>query len=140
MTRYDGWEPIGERLGKGGQGTVYRARSPEWVKWREQAAIEVTQLLRQVSHAGTEISVSELAQKVVEVGSPDPLEHLGALKQFAIPADDKKEEAEAVGRLISEVQALQKVKHPAVLKLLHSNIDERFIVTEYHQRGTLDEI
>jgi hypothetical protein len=29
LQKYDGWERIGDRVGKGGQGTAYRARSPQ---------------------------------------------------------------------------------------------------------------
>jgi serine/threonine protein kinase len=71
------------------------------------------------------------------LGGPDPVERLGALKQFKITPNDKDEEAKAIGRLESEVRALEKVKHRAVLRLLHANVDERFIVTEYHLHGTL---
>jgi serine/threonine protein kinase len=79
----------------------------------------------------------ELAKCFWELGKPDPVEHLGALKRFVIPTDDREEALRAIGRLESEIRALQNVSHPAVLKLLHSNSGERFIVTEYHPRGTL---
>lgn len=73
----------------------------------------------------------------MDLGTDDPPACLGALKVFAIPSDNKEEEERAIARLESEVRALQTVRHPAVLKLLHVNVPERFIVTEYHQNGTL---
>jgi serine/threonine protein kinase len=138
LQKHDGWEVVGEPLGRGGQGTVYRARRPERARQLEQIAARVGHLLRQVSAAGPTVSISDLARRIVEIGSPDPCEHLGALKLFTIPSDDKAEEAKAVGRLETEVRALSKVDHPAVLKLLHANTADRFIVTEYHPSGTLD--
>lgn len=75
----------------------------------------------------------------MELGSPDPTESLEGLKRFIIPPDNKIEEAKAVGRLESEVSALKGLDdNLGVLKLLHSNIPGRIIVTEFHPRGTLD--
>jgi hypothetical protein len=155
MTRFDGWEPLRDeldperekKLGSGGQGTVYLARSPERVGRLALNARSVDGLIRQATatikpatwHEESVQKMSELAQKIVRLGTSDPVEDLGALKQFAIPADDKAEEARALGRLESEIRALKSVKHPAVLKLLHANSNQRFIVTEYHRRGTLSE-
>lgn len=138
LPEYDGWELRGLHIGEGGQGTVYRARSPARVDQLKQIAEKTGHLLRRLSHPGLEVSVPDLAQKIVELGSADLLEDIGALKVFKIPADDKEEERQAIRRLESEVHALGKVEHPAVLKLLHSNVDKRFIVTEYHPEGTLD--
>lgn len=42
---YDGWELTGRQLGKGGQGTVHLARSPEWAEQRRDAAGEVEEYL-----------------------------------------------------------------------------------------------
>jgi serine/threonine protein kinase len=134
---FDGWEILGEQLGKGGQGTVYLARSPERALEVRHIKERIGELLRIAGLSNDVLLLSEFAQRIVEAGSSDPLASLGALKQFAIPTDDKKEEKRAVGRLESEVRALEKVNHPAVLKLLHSNVVGRFIVTEYHQRGSL---
>ena len=73
------------------------------------------------------------------MGGPEPVESLGALKKFIIPPDSKQEEAKAVERLESEVQALRTLRdQPGILRLLHANVAQRFIVTEYHRRGTLD--
>jgi len=144
MATYDGWElledekaPQGKKtLGRGGQGTVYLARSPQGVKQRQIAENRAKDLLMRVQ--SLQCQPIELAKCFLELGNPDPVENLGALKQFEIPAGDKDEEAKALGRLESEIRALQNVKHPAVLKLLHSNLGQRFIVTQYHQPGTLD--
>ena len=138
MSEYDGWELIGTPIGEGGQGIVYKARRPERVKQLNHIAGETEKLLHQFSAVGPTVSVTDLARRIVEIGSPDPLEHIGALKIFKIPPNDKDEEKRAIGRLESEILALQKVKHPAVVKLLYSNLYERFIVTEFHPDGTLD--
>lgn len=153
MVRYDGWEPLREegepgrerKLGSGGQGIVYLARSPQRVERLAVNARSMEGLIRQATAnihpptwpAESVRKMEELAQEIVRLGSADPSEDLGALKHFAIPADDKGEEARAIGRLESEVHALRTVSHPAVLKLLHANVAQRFIVTEYHERGPL---
>lgn len=144
MATYDGWEPLQDekapqgkkRLGRGGQGTVYLARSPKWAEKRRATGKRVRDQLMLVH--SDKYEPIELAKCLLELGNPDPVENLGALKRFEIPADDKDEEAKAIGRLESEIRALGNVSHPAVLKLLHSNLGQRFIVTQYHQRGTLD--
>ena len=145
MPKYDGLEPLRDdrvperekTLGSGGQGTVYLARSPEQVAKRRHADGRVRGCLQQITSGHYE--ATELAASLSVLAGPDPVASLGALKQFKIPPDDKDEEARAVGRLQSEVQALQALRdYPAVLKLLHANVPERFIVTEYHPRGTLD--
>lgn len=144
MTTFDGREVLQDRadpkknqtLGHGGQGVVYLARSPKAAVSRREAEERVRYALRQNSSGQYE--PTELARYLLKLGGPDLVENLGALKQFSIPSDDPDEEVKAVGRLEAEIHALQNVNDPAVLKLLHSNLKQRFFVTEYHQRGTLD--
>jgi serine/threonine protein kinase len=137
---YDGWQPIGEPLGEGGQGRVYLARRPERVRQLDAISKKIEYELQQRTGVGSrpERSFFEFAKELVECGSSDGLEHLGALKLFVIPTGDKQEEEKALGRLSSEVQALQRLDNPATLKLFHSNVSKRFIVTEYHLNGGLD--
>jgi hypothetical protein len=110
LPKYDGWEPLRDdrdpqrekTLGSGGQGTVYLARSPERVMKRRHADGLVRGSLQQITSGHYEPTT--LATSLLELAGPDPIASLGALKQFKIPADDKSEEARAVGRLESEVQ------------------------------------
>jgi serine/threonine protein kinase len=144
MMNYDGWELLQDEknpkqpriLGHGGQGTVYLTRSPAAASKRREKEQQVRHALRQ--NASGQYDAVDLAKYLLELGGQDPPENLGALKQFSIPSDDKDEEAKALGRLEAEIKALQNVNDSAVLKLLHSNLKQRFFVTEYHQRGTLD--
>ena len=149
MPKYNGWEPLrddgdpqGEKmLGSGGQGVVYLARSPKRVQQINEGAERMKKLLRAATASvdQREVDFPELAEMIVEIGGSDPVNHLGALKQFKIPVRDQDEASRARGRLESEVRALQALdEHPAVLKLLDQNVEEHFIVTEYHMRGTLD--
>ncbi len=144
MQTYDGWEPLLDEndpqrekmLGKGGQGEVYLVRSPDRAAKRRKADERARFLLMQVGH-DTRTTV-EIAKCLIDVGSSDPIEDLGALKKFIIPSDNKDEQAKAIGRLESEVKALTVLRdQPGILRLLHANVAERFIVTEYHERGTL---
>lgn len=144
MHEYDGWEPLQDEkdpqkdktLGSGGQGTVYLCRSPEAASRRRDMNLQIRELLAQT--VGGRYEPTHLAKNIVELGAPDSPENLGALKRFKIGADNTLE-AQVIGRLESEVEALKALKdHPGILKLLDANIAKRFIVTEYHIRGTLD--
>lgn len=139
---------MGKKLGEGGQGTVYLARSPERIQQIRNDLDELSLHLRSISNTyGSE----DLAKCIVRLGSPDPSEDLGALKKFDIPAGLEQgaklgfpvpaaaaEGMQALGRLEEEVRALRELQHPAILKLLSANPSKRFIVTEYHPNGTLD--
>jgi serine/threonine protein kinase len=130
---YDGWKIVGTQIGKGGQGTVYCARSPQRVSQIGELLEALRVHFRSISN---EYGSEELAKCIVSLGSPDRAEHLGALKEFEIREGEEGEKS--IGRLEKEIQALQRLRHPAILKLLHANPSERFIVTEYHPNGTLD--
>lgn len=134
------WDKI-KLLGEGGQGRVFLVRSPTRAAARENAKGQIRPCIGNIGGNADESSgsvVQRLVQAIAEYNRPETSDELGALKEFKIPSDNKEDERQALGRLESEIHALGKARHPAVLKLLHSNVDERFIVTEYHGRGTLD--
>jgi serine/threonine protein kinase len=136
MADFDGWEKIDPSLGKGGQGVVYKARSRERVAQIEDAESRINKELRKLP-GNNPLSIRDLAKFMAVAGGPDNIKDLGALKIFDIPADGS-ERAKELGRLDNEIVALRNISHPSVLKLLHSNIEKEFIVTEYHPLGTLD--
>jgi len=140
MPHNDRWDKI-KPLGEGGQGRVFLARSPARATARENAKSQIRPCIGNIGGNSDEPSASvvqRLVQAIGEHNRPETPDELGALKEFKIPSDDKEEQQRALGRLESEVRALQRVKHPAVIELRDANIGERFIVTEYHDRGTLD--
>jgi serine/threonine protein kinase len=135
--RYGGWEIVGAPLGEGGQGMVYKARSPQRVAAREDSIRRLENLFRQLSN---EPKIEELVTHVMNIGAAEDPKNLGALKVFTIPKDNSRERDQAIARLQAEMKAMQELDHPSVLRLLqgcHLNADKHFIVTEYHANGTL---
>jgi serine/threonine protein kinase len=140
MANFDGWEKIEPPLGEGGQGKVYKARSPARAKHVRDALSSITSQLMSSGAGNPPRDAGGLAKLIVEAGGPDDVKDLGALKVFKIPTDPQ-ERDKASGRLDREINALKNANNPAVLKLLASNLGEGFIVTEFHEHGTLaDEI
>ena len=138
---FGGWEKIEPNIGGGGQGTVYKARSPRRVAHRKEILKRIQHQLRQASRADDFTRLEELVINLADFGGVDQLQELGALKVFDIPRGEP-EESKAVGRLQAEMRALGTLQHPAILRLLqgcHLAEEERFIITEYHPNGTLNE-
>ena len=75
----------------------------------------------------------EIRQIVSESQTP-----LGALKEL-LPFDEaaSEDESAALGRMKRELSTLKTVSHPSLVKVLDSNLDERWFVMEYLEGGTL---
>ena len=140
MGTLDGWETIDQPLGTGGQGIVYKARSPEQVRRRDAALRHILLVLSNPQNLDT-ARIESIAKLIIECGKPDAPGEIGALKQFNIPTNDPQKAAKAQRRLEAEIDTLRlltKQNCPGILRLLHGNAEAQFMVTEYHPKGTLD--
>ena len=131
------WERVKpEPLGEGGQSKVYLVRTPERTKQRRRS-LEIIN-----SHSpmmtGTKESIShhnlEYVEAIRDYTRPDLPEELGAMKEFKIRDDEE----QSLNRLKQEIEVLQQ-NRPGLPKLLDSNIDERWMVTEFFPNGTLED-
>ena len=129
MQEYGGWERIDPPLGAGGQGTVYKARSPLRVAERRKCLEQFQTLMDRARFP-------EFAEASWSYARPDLHSELGALKVFDIP-DVGKEAEEATGRLKNEVAVLR-ANRKGLIKLLDANEGEHWMVTEFMPGGTLE--
>jgi serine/threonine protein kinase len=145
METFGGWELIEPPLGRGGQGTVYKARFPQRTVAIANARTRVRDAIWRLSNSeritpkpDDEVELNNLVSSMNELSRPDdPARELGALKKFDIPSDGSPEAVATVHRLEREVEALRAIQHPGILRLIAANPDERWFVTEYHSGGTL---
>ncbi len=122
------WEEI-KRLGGGGQSDVFLVRSPARVSERES-------YLQTIRTARDQDKKAEFAEAIWSYARPDSLPELGAKKIFKIRDDGG--EQQALARLEQEMHVLQQ-NRPGLPKLLDFSEDERWIVTEYFPRGTVED-
>jgi serine/threonine protein kinase len=131
------WEKVNPQrpLGSGGQSTVYSVRRPERTKARQRsfAALKVWS----GQDLGKQDAALAFSKAAVDIAREDHPSELGALKMFNPRAAGPEAEQQALGRMRSEI-AILAGKRPGLLKLLDSNESERWIVTEYCHRGTLE--
>lgn len=145
MATLGGWELIEPPLGRGGQGTVYKARSPRRAATIANARRGLREAIRRLPTPerfspppDEEADLASFISSIGELFRADDLStELGALKKFDIPADRSAETQAAVHRFEREVEALKSIQHPGILKLIDSNLNERWFVSEYLPKGTL---
>jgi len=131
------WEKVSDTpLGRGGQSEVYLVRRPFRKKARDIYLKNIRDLSGGGLRNGTEIVFPIASAEVARTERP---EELAALKNF-IPRTDLGPAADqsALERLHNEIQVLQK-KHDGFVKLLDSNEGQRWIVTEFCSKGTLED-
>jgi serine/threonine protein kinase len=129
MPEHGGWEKLEPPLGSGGQGTVYKARTPARVAERTKCFENFRNLLDRSR-------LSEFAEASLSYARPDLPSELGALKIFNIPTSEP-EADEAIGRLKNEVAVLRE-NRPGLIRLLDANEQERWMVTELMSGGTIE--
>lgn len=144
MQTHGDWEVI-KPLGEGGQSEVFLVRSPERRKERAKYIESIKEALglpRESNYLISKLPAEEAAQRLSEAitghARPELPSELGALKLFTklrIPGPEG--EKQALGRLRTEISMMQKNDNPSLLKMLDSNLNQRWIVTEYHPKGTL---
>jgi serine/threonine protein kinase len=138
MTMVGGREQL-DPLGEGGQGTVYRARSPKRVNDR---ALALTAMIENLPYGAISIDDKRVAghrfaTTLLEYSRPEALTELGALKIFKSDLD-KAKAAEALGRFKNEITILRE-NRPGLLKLLDSSENEGWMVTELMPDGTIED-
>jgi serine/threonine protein kinase len=130
MLKFGEWEAMEPPLGSGGQGTVYKARTPA-------RAAERASYRDNFRNLQNRAMLAELAESMWAYARPDLVSELGALKVFNIPADDPDRE-EALGRLRNEVATLRQ-NRSGMIKLLGANESEKWMATQFMPGGTIEQ-
>ncbi len=136
MPRYGKWEIVKE-LGSGGQGTVYLAYNISEFNPDELFSALKTAVLNLAAGTPQEVAIAN-ARKLGDslemyVNRFNP-SRVGAIKLLNLVGRSA-DVAQARERMRNEIEALRQVTHPNLIRLLDANLDENWLVYEYHDRG-----
>ena len=138
--RYGKWEVV-ERIGRGGQGQVYLVRdasgNPNTRERRKNLQNAIATLVGAAEESRYEKANSQFSDEIRRI-STESQSPLGALKEL-LPIDEgaAEDEAAALERMKGELSTLESVNHPSLVKVLDSNLDQKWFVMEYLEGGTL---
>ena len=138
--RYGKWEVV-EPIGRGGQGQVYLVRDTSGApntrdRWRNlQNAIAT--LVGADEESRYEKASLQFADEIRQIAS-EAQEPMGALKEL-LPFEESAAEDEeaALERMKRELSTLESVNHPSLVKVVDSNLDQKWFVMEFLKDGTL---
>lgn len=125
MAEFNGWEKLEPAIGKGGQSTVYKARCPQRVEQRQQ-------ILNSFQALSDGARQQSYAEAIYSFSRPDLPGEIGGLKIFGF----RENSGPPVERLKREIEVLKKGR-PNLPRLLDSNADKLWMITEYFPNGTL---
>jgi len=132
------WEAI-RLLGQGGQGKVWLVRDVTKTPSHRAFETNLGNAIRAAARgSGTQRdeAVATLTQAINDIVDGDDPSKLGALKVLHKP-EDARDPEQARERIKREIEAMSKVSHPNLLKILESDSDEMWFVSEYHPNRTL---
>ena len=138
--RYGKWEVV-EFIDQGGQGQVYRVRdasdTPHRSERRKVLQKAITLFSGISGESDQENAASLFADEVRQIMAESEAPK-GALKKLLPIAEGAAEdEAAAHERMKRELSTLESVDHPALVKVLDRNLDEKWFVMEFLEGGTL---
>ena len=127
------WEERGP-LGAGGQSKVFLVRNSERIGERQKS---LKKLMDLAGGGFNELRAQEFTAAIFGYGREEYTSELGALKIYNPRAAGPEAEKQALGRLRVEITALSP-NRSGLPRILDSNESDRWIVTEYLPRGTLE--
>jgi serine/threonine protein kinase len=132
--RYGSWEVIRE-LGKGGQGTVYLAKSCSDEN-NDTLPRSIVDYVRGIATIDSEpVRLSHADKLLSLIGN-----YTGAVrntKALKVMHDQIKRDEKAKERLAREIAILSESLHPNIIPILDSSVPESWFVTEYYTKGNL---
>ena len=141
LKRYGKWEVV-KPISRGGQGQVYLVRDASGTPSTAQRSLDLQDAITGAVNAGgrsqdAELAGSRLADEIRRIAS-EPQAPLAALKEL-LPFEEgaAEDEAVALDRMRRELSVLESVNHPALVKVLDSNLDQKWFVMEFLEGGTL---
>jgi len=132
------WYIIDE-LGEGGQGKVYRVLDTS--KFNDQALFTTIEKSIKRSSASLNKQNQEehfkpFRKAIVDlIRMEDPTNH-SALKVLH-KLEDARDHERATARIKKEIEAMSKVSHPNLLKIIDHDPDGKWFVSQFHPKGTL---
>jgi len=135
------WRVV-DRLGKGGQGVVYKVADMEGVPVQRDQVLALQEGLRGIWGEIHQMSpdVEKFAPLVTALRTITlpPVGTFAALKEL-LPIDEAEAaDAEtAFARMKNELATLTGVSHPALIKVLGSDLDHGWFVMEYFRNGSM---
>ncbi len=128
------WEKI-TFIGEGGQGKVFRVLDTRQVRLNLQAMINSIQAdWSDKAKIDFEKTIRKEIVKIIR--ADDPVNH-GALKILHSP-DQARNFEDAEDRLNRELEAMTKIDHPNLLKVVDHDIEEKWFVSKFYPNGTLE--
>lgn len=135
------WEKV-QKLGEGGQGPVFQVRDTDKVASTKNLVERASQTIRELASATmvgqqgeSYRAFEDIVHQIVE--RDDPTQY-GALKILHEP-QDARDPVRAAERISREIKAMASVTHPNLLRILDASAEEKWYVSEYHPKGTLDQ-
>ncbi|MFH1109031.1 MAG: protein kinase [Planctomycetota bacterium] len=133
------WEIV-KPLGGGGQGQVSLVRDTHLytnVPFFESFLESLRELGAHAGrHEGRKQAFAKFREGILDmIRSESPL-HQGALKVLH-KADDARDPERASERIGREIRAMSQAAHPNLLRILDSNAEEEWFVSEFHPNGIL---
>lgn len=133
-----------DRVGSGGQGVIYKVRDIRGVPTETEQAMALKKGLRAIEN---EIQKADLNAdaflpviKAIQNIASSESSTIAALKvllpfEQAVAASEQT----ALARMKNEIDVLGSVRHPALIRIFDSNLDERWFAMEYFANGPLSD-
>ena len=140
--RYGKWEVV-KPIGRGGQGQVYLVRDASGTadtgQQRRNLQHAMATLVGAAKESDYEEAAWQFADEIRRIASESQTP-LGALKEL-LPFEEgvAENEAAALERMKRELSALKSINHPSLVKVLDSNLDQKWFVMEFFEGGTLSD-
>lgn len=142
MGNIERWERL-NRIGGGGQGVVYLVRDRELFDINHIRSV-IEETLKSITRTipgpleEMERDYSRFLEMISAYTEKDNPAFLAALKELNIPAEARDPEL-AEKRIQLEIEGIESISHPNVIRIIDSNSDESWFVSKYYRNGVLSE-